>query len=148
MAVLDYLLEFSDAQALTSITNGSVTKSTNQSDLQSGDLDAWGTSVLTNRFNKDVTLNVGVSVALVGTSAALEVQLVSKAANVSISSGATVHGVVRIPAVSAAGYKTSISVPAQAFNRYLGVLYCARGATLTSATVNCWLGIGDGEIHD
>jgi hypothetical protein len=148
MAIMDYFMEISDAQALGAFSNAAAVKGTNQMDLQTGDTDAWGTAVTTNRWTQDLKVNVTVHTALVGASASIDVELTSKAADVSISSGGTVHGIVKIPALSAAGYKTSISVPAQNLNRYVGLMYRARGGNVTSATLNAWFGPDSGEIHD
>jgi len=142
MAILDATLEFSDAQALTSISSGSSSVSTNVADLGADGKDGWGSAQKTNPgAGGNVYLNVEVQVAMSGASAALDVQLVTKAANASISAAGTLLASVRLPAVSAAGTSRSIAVPAGCdIERYLGVLYTASGAQLTSATINAWLG--------
>lgn len=141
MAVIDNALEFSDAQALGAVSSGNSVVSTDKADLMGSRSfkSDWG-AALTQAELGGSTWNVKVHTALVGAGAAVVANLVSKTANASISSGATVIASVTIPALSAAGYKKAVHLPAGTkANRYLGVLYTASGANLTSATMHSYL---------
>lgn len=153
MAIIDYLIEFSDNQDLDAsgdISSGSSVVSENVVDLGSDRKDVFGTSVTTARLGetaKPLVLVCKVSAALVGSGAALNVNLVSKASSASISSGGTTHGTIQIPAESVAGTQVVLPIPWAAYNRYLGVLYTASGAQLTAGNVDCHL-IEAGELTD
>jgi len=146
MAILDSLENFADEQSLASISSAGSTKSTNVVDTGTGQTDAFGTAI-GKVCDSNLRLCANVHTALVGASANLDVQFVSKASSASISSGATVHASIRIPALTAAGAKFSIGVPQVELNRYVGVLWTAAGGALTSAKVHAWLG-RDSEITD
>ena len=79
---------------------------------------------------------------MVGASATVRADLVTKDADASISSAGTVLASITIPAVSASGTRLGIELkPGQTCKRYLGVVYTASGAALTSGTVDSWLGL-------
>jgi hypothetical protein len=146
MAVLDAALEFSDAQALASVSSGASVKSTNVVDTRKNlYTDAWGTAI--NAEIGGSVLNVNVNTILVGAGAVIRADLVSKA-DVSISSGATVIASVTVPAVSVAGTRFSLKLPpgTEAL-RYMGILYTAVGAKLTSAKFDAYMSL-DSEKYD
>lgn len=139
--MIDAKQEYSDAQALGALSSGgSSLISTDVQDVESSRApkNAFGTSI-----DPDIgqsTFNVNVNVALVGAAATVRVDLVTKDADASISSGGTVLASIVIPALSASGYKAGIELKAgQTCKRYLGALYTAVGAGLTSASIDCWL---------
>jgi hypothetical protein len=146
MAVLDAALEFSDAQALASVSSGASVKSTNVVDTRKNlYTDAWGTAI--NAEVGESVFNVNVNVAMVGAAATIRADLVSKA-DVSISSGATVIASVTFPITSPAGTRKSLRLPpgTEAL-RYMGVLYTSVGGILTSATFDSFLSL-DSEKYD
>ncbi|NIS52205.1 MAG: hypothetical protein GWN94_14010 [Phycisphaerae bacterium] len=148
MAVLDALLEFSDAQTL-SIGSGASIKSTNVSDLvgAGGLKDTWGNSLTPDIGEKsNLEWNCQVETTVVG-AGSLTVALVSKAADVSISSGGTTHASKNLGATPAAGTVYSAVVPAGTVNRYIGCLYSASGGTITAGALDSWLNL-DHEKHD
>lgn len=143
MAVIDNALEFSNAQALGAVSAGSSVVSTDKADLMGtrSFKNEWGTA-LTQAELGGSEWNVKVHTALVGAAAVVTANLVSKAANASISSGATVIASVTIPALSPAGFKKSVKLtPGTKAYRYLGVLYTVSGAKLTSATMHSYLNL-------
>ncbi len=148
MSVLDKALEFSDAQALASVSSGGSVKCTNQVDSRNNVYkNTWGASIDAELgFSKWV---VSVNTALVGAGAAIRAQLVTKEADASISSGGTVIAEIFVPAVSAAGWRKSIEIgPGTSFKRYVGVVYSASGAKLTSAKFDSWLALDHAEKYD
>ena len=112
MAVLDKALEFSDAQALSIGSGASINSSVIPDLVGSGGLkDTWGNSLtpdIGEGGEMEVTVQVNTTVVGAGS---LAVDLVSKAADASISSGATVHHTFSFGATPAAGTKQSIKVP-------------------------------------
>lgn len=141
MAILDSKLEFSDAQALANISSAASAVSTNVVDYGTMK-DAWGTAITPDiGEGGGLEFNINVDTALVGAAAALECKLVSKAADASISSGGTVHATLSLAALAAAETRASVKVPSGTINRYVGVLYTANGAKLTSAKLNSWLNL-------
>jgi hypothetical protein len=156
MAVLDSRLEFSDAQSLASLSASSAVVGDynaelyNTTDPYAAPVNAWGTSITPDIGEGGVLeFNVSVDTALVGASADIDCKLVSKASSASISSGATTHATLNIPATSAAGYRKSVKVPAGTLYRYVGVTYivATAGKTITSAKLNAWINL-DHETHD
>ena len=142
MALLDGRLEFSDGQAVTSISSGSTTISTDVIDFGASATDGWG-STLKNNTGGDLRWHVRVNVALVGAGAAIHA-LLQTHTTATTTSGTTIATIV-IPALSASGWKRSMTVPTGGMYRYLGVGYKASGAKLTSATFDSWLGFGDDQ---
>ena len=137
---IDAKLLFSDAQALASISSGSTSVSTSVRDLGASETDAFGTSI-TPDIGKAGKLvwHVRVNTALVGASAAIIAKLVTKAANASISASGTEIARHTFAATAAAGTKAEIPIPAGTVSRYLGVLYTASGAKLTSAKFDSFI---------
>ena len=148
MAVLDAGLELADAQALASKSD-TVSTQGNKDPIDTRKnvyKNAFGDAINAQIGNS--VFNVGVNVALVGAGAAIRADLVSKA-DESISSGATVIASITIPAVAAAGWKGSIKIsPGTQALRYMGVLFVASGAKLTSATLDSWLSTDHAEVYD
>ncbi len=136
--IIDSKLELSDAQALSGVSAGSaVTASTNVIDMGSGLTDGWGTADTPEIGG--MVWNTNINVAMVGASAALNCTLVTNAA-ATITSGSTTIMTVNFPALSAAGTKKSVRFPVgTTCLRYVGVLFDADTADLTSATVDSML---------
>ena len=146
MTVLDAALEFSDAQSLASKSSGTATVSTNLVDMRTSLKTGWGATDTPEIGG--ITWNVNVNTILVGAGAAIRADLVTKASASSLSSGGTTVASVTIPAVSAAGTKKALTLPPGTTTlRYLGVVYTAVGAKLTSAKLDSWLGL-DNEVYD
>ena len=146
MALLDAQLEFSDAQALASAASGSQTQSTDVLELTGGKAakDGWGTTIAERLESGALQLTAQVGTVLVGASAAVICQVFVHSAATSIKSG-TVLAELTIPAVSAAGWKNSISMPSHRLattDRYLGLEWKVSGATLTSGALEGFLTLG------
>ncbi len=128
-----------DSVALTYASSTAVTVvSEDVIDFGTNGTDAWGTSI-----GKDIggmTWNIEVNTAMVGAGGIITAQLVSKAADASISSGATVHASVEFPAVSAAGTQRPIKLPENTVvNRYMGVLFTNSAAAVTGSNFDSFL---------
>lgn len=152
MTILDAVFEFSDAQNLCAsgnVASGNSVVSTDVIDLSADEKDAFGTTIKAFLGNtaKKLSLVVTVSTLFAGAGAAVNVNIVSKQASASISSGGTTHGTVQIPAVSAAKTQVSMPLPAASYNRYVGLLYTVAGGTLTAGAVNAYLA-DNAEKHD
>ena len=136
--IKDALLEFSNDQALGAVTNGSSVVSTNVRDMGTGRKDCWD-----NAENPDISelvLNTQVTAALVGAGAKVKVALVTKA-TAPVTGGTEICSVM-VPALSAAGTKLAIKLPVgQKSLRYIGVIYTADGANLTSASFSTGLSL-------
>ena len=153
MTLFDDKFEFSDDQdiAASTLSASAIVVSTNTMDLGSDGKNAFGTSVLTQNIGAqakslECVISVGAE-AFTGASATVVASLVSKAADASLSSGATVHGTYTFSALSAIGTKTVIKVPNANLNRYLGVIYKAVGGNLTAGYMNAYLTEAS-EVHD
>lgn len=148
MAVLDARLEFSDAQTLSIASAGSLVSS-NVSDLTGATSlkDTWGNDITPDVGESgNLEWNILVSTTVVG-AGSLTVALVSKAADVSLSSGGTTHASFALGATPAAGTQRQAYVPAGTVNRYLGCVYSASGGTITAGALDSWVNL-DHERHD
>lgn len=150
MGVLDKALEFSDAQTL-SIGAGATIKSAVVADLMgaagaSGMKDVWGNALtpdIGEAGNLEFTVQVATTIVGAGT---LSAKLASKAANASISSGATTHITFSFGTTPAAGTRKSAKVPAGTLNRYVGALYTATGGTITAGALDAFLSLDHEKI--
>jgi hypothetical protein len=143
--ILDAALEFSDAQALGAVSSGNSVLSTNAVDLRTGMVDTWGSAKVPELGN--AVWNCRVNVAMVGAGSIVTANLVTKAADASLSSGATVLASLTFPAVSAAGVKKALKLlPGTTALRYLGVLYTVSGAALTSGTFDSFLSLDNEAV--
>ena len=139
---LDKMLEFSDAEVFASETSGTETVSTDIVDLEVSETDAFGTTITPDIGDAGMLIwHLRVQVALVGSSATLVCELVTKTVATSMDSGSTILATQIIPALAAAGTKYQIPVPMGSCLRYLAVLYRAVGATLTSATIDSFISL-------
>lgn len=144
MAILDSLLEFSDAQSLASQSDAAVVQSTNVVDLGAAGTDGWGTS-LAPTLGGNLKMFVAVSGTLSASSATVIVKLMTHSAATSIKSGTELASIL-IPAKQAAGWRTSVGVPMRkTWARYLGYTYTITGAATGSSgnTVEAGLVLGD-----
>ena len=146
MALLDVELEFSDAQALASAASGSQTQSTDVLDLTGGNVakDGWGTTIAERLESGGLMLTAQVGTALVGAGAAVVCQVFVHSAATSIKSG-TVLAELTIPALSAADWKNTISMPSHRLattDRYVGLVWKVSGGTVTSAALEGFLTFG------
>lgn len=147
MAVIDKALEFSDAQTL-SIGSGASIKSTVRADLTgaAGLKDCWGNSItpdIGEAGNLEWTVQVATTVVGAGS---LTANLVSKAADGSISSGGTTHASLAFGATPAAGTRKSVKVPSGTLNRFVGCLYASAGGTITGGALDSWLNLDHEKI--
>lgn len=139
---IDKMLEFSDAQVFSSVTSASEVVSTDIADLGAGETNTFGTTITPDIGDAGMLIwHLRVQVALVGGSATLVCELVTKTVATSMDSGSTILATQIIPALSAAGTEYQIPVPMGSCLRYLAVNYRAVGATLTSATVNSYVSL-------
>lgn len=133
----EYQFEFSDGQAITTLTDGSSVISTNVAQIKDVLKDAWDAAK--SPEVSGMWFNANVQVALVGSSAALDVDLYHHT-TATVTSGSKVAG-FRFPATSVAGTKMSICFgPGTEVDEYIGAVYTANGGNVTSATINCWAG--------
>ncbi len=134
-----------DSVALTYASSTAVTVvSEDIIDFGTNGADAWGTEL-----GRDITgmvWNTSVNTAMVGASGIITAQLVSKAADASISSGATVHAEVSFPAASVAGIARAVKLPKTVVNRYVGVLFTNVGGAVTSSKFDSFLSLDEESI--
>lgn len=136
--IIDALLEFSDAQ---SISGSSAVQSTNVRDLGASEIDAWDAAITPDiGENGELEFNVKVDTAMVGAGITLACALMTKAADATLTSGATTLATLTLPAVSAAGTAMSVKVPSGSVLRYIGVVYTPSGA-LTSSNINAFINL-------
>lgn len=130
-----------DSVALTYASSTAVTVvSEDIIDFGANGADAWGTGL--GRDISGSVWNVSVNTVMVGASGVITAQFVSKAADASISSGATVHATVSFPAASVAGVTRSVKFPGNTVvNRYAGVLFTNVGGAVTSSKFDSMLNI-------
>lgn len=145
MAILDVELEFSDAQTLVA-SSAAVTQSTDVIDLTGGNAgkDGWGSTLAERLFNEKAMWHAQVNTTMVGASAVVLLKLMVHSAATSIKSGTEIAQ-MRFPAVSTAGFKNSVSLPAYKLattDRYLGVTYTVSGGNVTAGAVDSWIGLG------
>ncbi len=83
----------------------------------------------------------GVGKTVLAGAAVMNVDLVTKAADATLSSGGTVITSLQFPATAAAGTVRYVKIgPGMERLAYLGAVYGAVGANITSGNMNCWLG--------
>jgi len=145
MSVLDRALELSDAQSVA-LSSTATVYSTDVIDMRTGQTDGWGTAISPDMGN--MVLNVEVSTALVGAGGTLTPALLTKAADASLSSGATTLVTLETIAATAAigtvrQYKFPVGFTCL---RYLGLGYTG-GATISAGNVNAWISL-DNEVTD
>ena len=146
MSVIDSTLSFSDAQALANLSSAATTVSTSKPAIQNTNKNTWGSSISPQIGG--LVWNCNVNTAMVGAGAAIVASLVTKANASSMSSGSTVIATMTFPALSPAGTRKALVMPpGQQCLAYLGVLYTASGAKLTSAKFDSWMGT-DNEVID
>ena len=146
MALLDVELEFSDGQSLASKNSGTQTQSDDVLDLTGGNAgkDGWGTTIAERLESGALQLTAQVGTVLVGASAAVVCQVFVHSAATSIASG-TVLAELTIPALSAAGWKNTISMPSHRLattDRYLGIVCKVSGGNVTTGVVEAFLTLG------
>jgi len=146
MAMIDELLEMSDAQTPSSKSSGNKNMSEDVIDLGAAGTDGWGTSLANRIGGTGLKWHLQVNTALVGSSAAVICELKTHTATSMKSAGTTI---IRhtIPAASAAGYRRSFGLPLQfSPNRYIATLYTISGAALTSGKFDSWLAPDTGDM--
>jgi hypothetical protein len=136
MAV-DLQHEYSDKQVL-SIASGANTVSTNVDYNAASPKDAFGVAKALEIGGSWFT--VEVTTTLVGATV-LTAELMTKAANATLSSGGTSIAKIDLPATTAAGTVYAIQIaPGTERLAYLGAVYTSTGANLTGGAVNCRIG--------
>lgn len=151
MAIIDSLFEFSDSQAVTSVTAASADDSTYVSDLTGGNSakDGWYkiTGSSSNKIGDmfrggTVYFNVRVdSAGTVTSGVKLDARLMVHSAKSSVKSGNELCRIV-MPNAATAGTIRTVSVPQVEFaytERYCGIAYYGTGSTVTTITVSAWL---------
>jgi hypothetical protein len=135
MAV-DLQHEYSDKQALV-ISNAANTVSTNVDNNTASPKDAFGVAKALEIGGSFFT--VEVTTALVGATV-LTAELMTKAADASLSSGGTSIVKFDFAATAAIGTRMSVKLdPGTERLAYLGVVYTSTGAKLTAGAVNARL---------
>ena len=107
----------------------------------------YNTATPKDAFGVSKALEIGgsyfcamVTTVLAG-AAVMNVDLTTKAADASLSSGGTVIASLQFPAAAAAGTVKYVKIgPGMERLAYLGSVYGAVGANITSGNMNCWLG--------
>ncbi len=141
--IIDALLEFADAQ---SVSGSSAVQATNVRDLGASEVDAWGTSITPDiGENGELEFNISVDTAMVGAGITLACALMTKAADATLTSGATTLATLTLPALSAAGTAMSVKVPSGTVLRYTGVVFTPSGA-LTSSNINAFINLDHEKI--
>jgi len=139
---LDAKLTLSLNQAIASLAAGSDEISDNVVDLGTGFKNVWGDAITPDvGEGGNLEVNASLVAAMVGAGTALDVKLVTKAADSTLTSGGTELAKKTFPAESALGTKLSFHVPAGTVERYIGVVFGAVGGTNVSTTVHCWIGL-------
>jgi hypothetical protein len=140
---MDKMLEFSDGEVFASEAATTETVSTDIADLGVSETDAFGTTIYANIGEADgLVWHVFVNEALVGSSSTLTCELVVKASAASMSAGSTIIDSFIIAEATAKGTHYQRPVPAGVdLLRYMAVLYRANTGTLTSATIDSWIGM-------
>jgi len=145
MAMIDDLLEMSDAQTPSSKSSGNKNMSEDVIDLGAAGTDGWGTSLANRLGGTDLKWHLQVNTALVGASAAIICELKTHTATSMKSAGTTL---IRhtIPALSAGGYRRNFGVPLSTLSRYVACLYTISGAALTSGKIDSRLAPDTGDM--
>ncbi len=153
MTIIDELFEFSDAQNIASGTLSATSSVLSQDvvDLGADQQDGFFASVLTTRLGeqaKPLVLLLTISTTFVSTaSGTVLVELISRAANASITDADEIHAEFTIPTGSVAGTQFVIPLPWEAYNRFLGVYYTAVTGNLTAGAINAHL-VEAGQLTD
>jgi len=159
MAIIDSTLEFSDSQAVTSVTSAVTDISTNVLDLTGGTAGQDGWYKMTQSTSQNIAdmfrggtvyLNVRVdSAGTVTSGVTLQARLYVHSAATSIKSGNEIIRLV-MPNAAAAGTIRSASIPNTEFaytERYMGLSYYASGSKVTTITVSAWLSNVPGDTQ-
>lgn len=156
--IMDALAQFSDSQALSSLSSGDQDDSTYCLDLTGGNKaeDGWTRLTSSNIADKfrggTVYLNVMIDVDGSGTSGAhVDVELFVHSASSTFKSGNKLC-VVSLPPIpnATAGTIRSVSVPNVEFastERYMGLAYHGLAAKTSSMTVSAWLSSVPGDTQ-
>ena len=140
---MDKMLEFSDGEVFSSEAATTETVSEDIANLGVAETDAFGTTIYANIGEADgLVWHVFISAALVGSGATLTCELSVKSTASTMSSGSTIIDSFIIPATAAAGTHYQRPLPAGVdLLQYMCVLYRANTQTLTSATIDSWIGM-------
>jgi hypothetical protein len=141
---MDKMLEFSDAQDLSSTSNAQEVVSTDIADLGASETNAFGTAILPDPGNAGSLIwHVLIGVAHTGGGGAtMVVELVTKSTASTMSSGSTVIDTFTIPNLAAAGTHYQRPVPMEAMaasDRYMAVLYRGGVDQTDTLTVDSWI---------
>ena len=145
MGCFDYQYKFSDDQdvAAGSPSANAEVISTNTASEGETPTDTWGTGI-DHELGADLEYTVCVSdQALAGSGSSVRCDLVTKDADASLSSGATVVASMTFTVASDSAIQTvkTVKIPAGSkFKAYTGVLYTVLDAQLTAGHFSAWLG--------
>lgn len=145
MAIIDELLEMSDAQTPSDKSSGSKNMSEDVIDLGADGTDGWGTALANRIGGTGLKWHLNVNTALVGAGATIVAELKTHTAT-SMKSAGTVLMQHIVPALSAAGYRRSFGIPLSTLARYVACLYTISGAALTSGKIDSWLAPDTGDM--
>jgi hypothetical protein len=142
--MLESSFTFSDGQSVATLADGSSLISTNVAKIKDVLKDAWGNSKAPEIGG--LCLAVQVKTVLVGSTSKLDVDLYTHS-TATVTSGKKIAG-IQIPAESAAGWRGGIQfVPGTEVDEYIGVVFTARGNTITSSAIDASLGAGSEFIY-
>lgn len=151
MTIIDHVFEFCDGQALGTVTAASSVLSEDVVDLGADQQDGFFQSVLTTRLAeqaKPLVLLVTIDTTFVNVATGtVLVELISRAADATITDSDTIHGSFVITENEVAGTQHVLPLPWDAYNRFLGVYFTAVTADLTSGAVNAHL-VEAGQLID
>ena len=148
---MDKMIEFSDAQAMTSKNSGVETVSTDIVDLGIAETDAYGTTILPNIGDAgELVWHVFLAAAHAGGSATYTCELIAKSTASSMSASSTIIDSFIIPNAAAKGTHYQRPVPMNqmaASDRYMAVLYRSNTDTTDSITIDSWVSM-DRDLTD
>ena len=138
---IDKMIEFSDSQVFSAETATTETVSDNIADLGAGEKDAFGTTIYADIGNAGTLIwHVLLGEAMVGGSATLTCELITKSVATSMSSGGTIIDTFIIPEAALIGTHYQRPIPMGTIsNRYMAVLYRANTDTVDSCLIDSWI---------
>jgi len=139
MAIMDKILQFSDAQVISNGSSSAAVAGTDVFDMSTMK-NAWGTAITNDigEGNNGLVFNWQVATAVEAS-----VIMICKAyshTSSAIASG-TLLGSVTFPAASVAGTKRSLRVPSGTVNRWVGVTYSNTVDDAATGAYDAWLGL-------
>lgn len=153
MTIIDHVFEFCDAQDIASGTLSATSSVLSEDvvDLGADQQDGFFASVLTTRLAeqaKPLVLLMTIDTTFVNTaSGTVLVELISRAADATITDSDTIHATLTIPTGSVAGTQFVLPIPWDAYGRFLGVYFTAVTGNLTTGKINAHM-VEAGQLID